>query len=111
MQAILAHTDRLPSLPNRRALEAELQQAAALTNGRTPLCTLILVDLDAFSQVNTKYGHQGGDLVLRQAAGMIKQLVRGRDMVARFGGDAFAMLLSQTTLHDALPFAERVRKL
>jgi diguanylate cyclase (GGDEF)-like protein len=50
-------------------------------------------------------------VILRQAAGAIKQLARGRDMVARFGSDTFAMLLNQTTLHDALPIAERVRKL
>jgi diguanylate cyclase (GGDEF)-like protein len=80
-------------------------------NGRIPLCTLLFVDLDGFARVNTEYGHQGGDLVLRQAAGMIKQLVRGRDMVARFGGDTFAMLLNETTMHDALPMAERLRKL
>ena len=49
-------------------------------------------------------------MILRQAAGKIKQLIRGRDMVARFGGDTFAVLLNQTTLHDALPIAERVRK-
>ena len=111
MQAILTHADLLTSLPNRRALEAELERAATQANGRTPLCTLVFIDLDAFSQVNTEYGHQGGDLVLRQAAAMIKQLVRGRDVVARFGGDTFAMLLNQTTLHDALPIAERVRNL
>lgn len=110
MQAILTHTDLLTSLPNRRALEVELERAAAEPTGRSPLCTLIFVDLDAFSQVNTKYGHQGGDMILRQAAGLMKQVARGRDMVARFGGDTFAVLLSQTTLHDALPIAERVRQ-
>jgi diguanylate cyclase (GGDEF)-like protein len=111
MQAILTHADLLTSLPNRRALEAELARAAGAAGARIPLATLIFIDLDGFSQVNTEYGHQGGDLVLRQAAGAIKQLVRGRDMIARVGGDAFAMLLNQTTLHDALPIAERVRKL
>jgi diguanylate cyclase (GGDEF)-like protein len=111
MQAILTHTDLLTSLPNRRALDAELERLAVQPSGRSPLCTLMLIDLDAFSHVNSEYGHQGGDVILRQAAGMIKQLVRGRDMVARFSGDTFAMLLSQTTLHDALPIAERVRTL
>jgi diguanylate cyclase len=111
MQAILTHTDLLTSLPNRRALEAELSRAGAQAHGRTPLCTLAFIDLDGFSKVNTEYGHQGGDLVLRQVAGMIKQMVRGRDMVARFGGDTFAMLLNQITLHDALPLAERLRTL
>jgi diguanylate cyclase (GGDEF)-like protein len=110
MQAILTHTDLLTSLPNRRALEAELARAANLSANRSPLCTLMLVDLDGFSRVNTEYGHQGGDVILRQAAAKIKPLMRGRDMIARYGGDSFALLLSQTTLHDALPVAERVRK-
>lgn len=110
MQAILTHADLLTSLPNRRALEAELTRAADQTTNRSPLCTLILVDLDAFANVNSDYGHQGGDVILRQVAGKIKHLIRGRDMVARYGGDTFAVLLNQTTLHDALPIAERVRK-
>jgi diguanylate cyclase (GGDEF)-like protein len=110
MQAILTHTDLSTSLPNRRALEAELARAADQSTSRTPLCTLMLVDLDGFSRVNTAYGHQGGDVILRQAAAKIKPLMRGRDMVARYGGDSFAILLGQTTLHDALPIAERVRK-
>jgi diguanylate cyclase (GGDEF)-like protein len=108
MQAILTHADLLTSLPNRRAFIDELQRAA-LHGGRAPLATVILVDLDSFSLVNREYGHQGGDLILRQAAAAIKKLTRGRDMVARFSGDTFALLLNQTTLHDALPLAERIR--
>lgn len=109
MQAILTHTDLLTSLPNRNAFEAELERAASQA-GRTPLVTVLFVDLDAFLLINKEYGHQGGDVVLRQAAGIMKSLVRGRDMIARLRGDTFAILLNQTTLHDALPFAERVRK-
>jgi diguanylate cyclase (GGDEF)-like protein len=109
MQAILTHADLLTSLPNRRALVDELQRAAA-QRGHMPLATLLFVDLDSFSLVNSKYGHQGGDVILRQAAAAIKTLARGRDMVARFCGDTFALLLNQTTLHDALPIAERIRK-
>jgi diguanylate cyclase (GGDEF)-like protein len=110
MQAILTHADLLTSLPNRRALEAEMQQLAEQSTGRSPMCTLIFIDLDGFANVNTEYGHQGGDVILRQAAAKIKHLARGRDMVARYGGDTFAILLGQTTLHDALPIAERVRQ-
>jgi diguanylate cyclase (GGDEF)-like protein len=111
MQAILTHADLLTSLPNRRALEAELVRVTEQSTSRAPLCTLLLIDLDGFANVNTDYGHQGGDVILRQAAGKIKQLIRGRDMVARFAGDTFAVLLNQTTLHDAMPIAERVRKM
>ena len=109
MQAILTHADLLTSLPNRRALVAELQRAASQT-GQTPKATLVLIDLDSFSLVNSEYGHQGGDMILRQAAAEVKKLARGRDLVARYRGDTFALLLNQTTLHDALPIAEKVRK-
>jgi len=110
MQAILTHADLLTSLPNRRALEAELARVAHQSNSHAPIASLMLIDLDHFAEVNTDYGHQGGDVILRQAAAKIKQLIRGRDMVARFAGDTFAVLLNQTTLHDALPIAERLRK-
>jgi diguanylate cyclase len=109
MQAIFTHADLLTSLPNRRALIAEMQRAAGQT-GQTPKATLIFIDLDSFSLVNREYGHQGGDMILRQAAAEVKKLARGRDLVARFRGDTFALLLNQTTLHDALPIAEKVRK-
>ncbi|HEY3391893.1 MAG TPA: diguanylate cyclase [Lacipirellulaceae bacterium] len=110
MQAILSHTDLLTSLPNRRAFEAELERAATRPKNRA-LCTVVFVDLDKFARVNTEYGHEGGDVVLRQAAGIIKAMLRGKDLVARYGGDSFALLLHETTLHDALPMAERIRKL
>src|SRR5262249_25015817 len=68
-----------------------------------------LVDLDKFARVNAQYGHQGGDVILRQAAGVIKQLLNGKELVARYSGDTYAILLHQTTLHDALPIVERMR--
>jgi diguanylate cyclase (GGDEF)-like protein len=108
MQAILTHADLLTSLPNRKAFEAELERAS-MQGGRTPLATVILVDLDGFGSVNREYGHQGGDVILRQCASIVKRIARGRDMVARYCGDTFALLLNQTTLHDALPMAERIR--
>jgi diguanylate cyclase (GGDEF)-like protein len=109
MQAILTHVDLLTSLPNRRALLAELERVARHAD-HTPKATLIFVDMDSFSSVNSEYGHQGGNMILRQVAEELKKLARGRDLVARFRGDTFAILLNQTTLHDALPIAERVRK-
>jgi diguanylate cyclase (GGDEF)-like protein len=110
MQAILSHTDLLTSLPNRRAFEAELERAATRSKNRAAMCTVMFVDLDKFAKVNTEYGHEGGDVILRQTAGVIKEMLRGKDLVARYGGDTFAVLLNETTLHDALPFAERIRK-
>jgi diguanylate cyclase (GGDEF)-like protein len=110
MQAILTHTDLLTALPNRRAFEAELEKATDMSKGRKAVSTVLIVDLDRFGQVNTQYGHQGGDVILRQAAAMLKQLVRGKDLVARYAGDSFAILVSDSTVHDALPAAERIRR-
>jgi len=109
MQAVLSHIDLLTSLPNRRAFEAELAQLAAGARGRSAYSTIIFLDLDRFGQINSQYGHQGGDVILRQAAGVLKQQMRGRDTIARFVGDSYAIILAQTTLHDALPLAERLR--
>jgi diguanylate cyclase (GGDEF)-like protein len=110
MQAILTHTDLLTSLPNRRAFEMELGKAAGGSTGRRLISTILMIDLDHFERVNTQYGHQGGDVIMRQAAGRIKQLVRGKDLVARYAGDSFAVLVSESTMHDALPTAEKIRK-
>jgi diguanylate cyclase (GGDEF)-like protein len=109
MQAVLSHTDLLTSLPNRRAFDAELALCDRRSRGKGAYSTVVLVDLDQFARVNAQYGHQGGDVILRQAAATIKQLMNGKDLVARFGGDTFGILLHQTTLHDALPIVERIR--
>jgi diguanylate cyclase (GGDEF)-like protein len=69
-----------------------------------------MIDLDHFGRVNSQYGHQGGDVILHQAASRIKQLVRGKDLVARYAGDSFAVLINESTLHDALPMAEKIRR-
>jgi diguanylate cyclase len=110
MQAILSHTDVLTSLPNRRAFEAELEKTVRGAKGKAPMCTVFFIDLDHFANVNNEYGHQGGDVVLRQSASLMKELVRGQDLATRYGGDTFAVVLPLTTVHDALPIAERIRK-
>lgn len=109
MQAILSHADLLTALPNRRALE-ELLASAAASNGQRPSpCSLILVDLEDFTEVNNKHGYPGGDAVLRQAAILLKRLSQGQATTARFGGDCFALLMPGVTLAKAMPVAERVR--
>jgi diguanylate cyclase (GGDEF)-like protein len=109
MQAVLSHTDLLTSLPNRRAFEAEVEQLAARAQGKSAYFTIMFLDLDHFNNINSQYGHQGGDVILRQTAGIVKQMMRGRDTVARYAGDTYAFVLPQTSMHDALPIAERLR--
>lgn len=110
MQAILTHTDLLTSLPNRRAFEEELTRSATELRNSGTLCSVMFVDIDRFKDVNAQYGHQGGDVILRQTAGLVKEMIRGRDLVARYGGDTLAVILHQTTLLDSLPTVERIRK-
>ena len=88
----LAERDALTGLWNRRGLE---RHVAALSPGRrtgTGLA-LLLLDLDGFKQVNDSYGHEAGDLVLREVANQITAVVRHDDVVARLGGDEFVLVL------------------
>jgi diguanylate cyclase (GGDEF)-like protein len=67
------------------------------------------MDLDHFKDINDAYGHQTGNIVLREVAGVIKQCIRDVDIVARYGGEEFVVILPQTGDHDALTIAERIR--
>jgi diguanylate cyclase len=101
--------DPLTSLWNRRAFDhmLELQVETAAKNN-TPIC-LILADVDHFKKVNDGFGHLIGDEILRLVAGTISKNVKGRDFVARFGGEEFALILPQTALDNALKLALQVR--
>ncbi|MGF1474009.1 MAG: diguanylate cyclase domain-containing protein [Geminicoccaceae bacterium] len=94
----LAMTDPLTGLANRRALmdgmREQLQQPAR-ANTRT---AVLLIDLDGFKAVNDHFGHDVGDRMLKRVAGAIREVVRADDLVARFGGDEFALL--QTAVRD-----------
>jgi diguanylate cyclase (GGDEF)-like protein len=69
-----------------------------------------MVDLDRFKSVNDTYGHQAGDVVLKQLAHILKREAREIDRVGRYGGEEFMLLLPGTVLDAAVTFAERVRK-
>jgi two-component system cell cycle response regulator len=106
----LATRDALTGVANRRlfdeSLEREIARAARLV---TPL-SLIVLDVDHFKQVNDSYGHQTGDLVLREVADALVSQTKALDVVARLGGDEFVILLPGCAHDDALGVAERVRR-
>jgi diguanylate cyclase (GGDEF)-like protein len=88
-----ALTDALTGLANRRALDADLTRAAALTNrGQAPFA-LMHLDLDFFKAVNDTLGHAAGDYVLAETANILREETRKSDTVARVGGDEFVIIL------------------
>ena len=105
-----ARTDALTGLPNRRALDDELnRRLASYRRQGTPLGVL-LVDVDRFKSVNDRYGHLVGDQVLKAVADALRQAVRDCDLLARFGGEEFAVLVAGATREEFRNAAERVRK-
>jgi len=103
-------TDDLTGLSNSRYLNAALRREAkrASRSGR-PL-SLLFLDLDGFKQVNDTYGHQAGSRTLAEAAGVIRGCARETDVVARFGGDEFSLILPDTSQDGAVSVATRIRE-
>ncbi len=90
--------DPLTGLPNRRALD--LQLAAATSEASQP-CSVALIDLDRFKDVNDGHSHAEGDVVLRRIATTLRATLRSHDVVARYGGDEFVVIMPSTPLAEA----------
>jgi diguanylate cyclase len=104
-----ASTDALTGLANRKAFDTALQEHSAMANDtRRELC-LIMADIDHFKHFNDSHGHLIGDKLLRFVANILKDSLKGQDLVARFGGEEFAILLPNTPLRGALAVAESLR--
>lgn len=105
-----ARTDSLTGCTNRRYFlelaARELSRARRHTSG----LSLLMLDLDHFKNVNDSYGHPVGDLVLQKLVQICEQTLREEDLVARFGGEEFVVLLPETGSVEALDIAERLRR-
>lgn len=105
-----AYVDTLTGLRNRRYFYKKLaHELERVRRAKSPI-SLALVDIDNFKSINDKYGHISGDKVLKQLASIFQQNTRVIDTVARWGGEEFAVILSETGPEGASVFAERLRK-
>jgi len=104
-----AMSDPLTGALNRRAFDQRLATAIADAESTGEPLVLLLADIDHFKRFNDRFGHQIGDQVLRLVAGTMGDNVKGRDSVARIGGEEFAILLPQTRLADAVALAGVMR--
>lgn len=106
---LLSLTDELTGLPNRRAFLRRLEDEVARVQRYGFPLTLALIDLDKFKEVNDKYGHAGGDEVLRVYSKNILSIFRHHDLVARYGGEEFAVLLPNTESEGAMRALTKVK--
>lgn len=103
----LSMLDPLTGLYNRRGLQNRLDTVLSLENTEH---YVLLLDIDHFKAYNDHYGHMMGDQALIQVSAAIRNAVRSRDIVARFGGEEFMVLLTNSTAENALQAAERIRQ-
>ncbi len=101
--------DPLTGLSNRRYLQEYTEKLVAGAKRRGTLVGLIMCDLDYFKQVNDSYGHNVGDIVLRETANIIRTSVRESDIVVRFGGEEFLVVLFDIRECEAVNVAEKIR--
>ena len=107
----LSSTDRLTGLFNRGHWEEMLRQDYARHCRYERNASLVMFDIDHFKKINDTYGHPAGDAVIQQAADLLRQCTRDADIVGRYGGEEFVVLLPDTDSEGAVNFAERLRQL
>lgn len=105
--------DFLTGAYNRKAwderIHAECNRLNAMADTRRDALSIAFIDIDHFKQINDSYGHAAGDEVIRQVARFIIHSVKGKDMVARIGGEEFALLLPETPIEGAVAISEYIR--
>jgi diguanylate cyclase (GGDEF)-like protein len=106
----LTRTDPLTELANRRHFSERIEEMVLLSQRRSQPLSLIISDIDKFKRVNDTFGHGEGDRILVEFAQLMQRSTRAEDLVARFGGEEFAILLPLTASGQAYSLAERIRK-
>jgi diguanylate cyclase (GGDEF)-like protein len=105
----LACTDGLTGLYNHRQFKKMFSEEVTRAGRYGKPLSIILFDADDFKKFNDTYGHPNGDIVLKELARLLRELLRGCDTIFRYGGEEFVALLPETAFHEALHVAERIR--
>ncbi|MBF0624533.1 MAG: diguanylate cyclase [Magnetococcales bacterium] len=103
--------DALTGLHNRRFLEEYVETMVATAQRKEQRFSILMIDLDHFKQVNDTHGHEAGDTVLRTIAQLVARQVRTSDLVIRFGGEEFMVLLQETSGFTGDMVAEKIRRI
>jgi len=106
----LGLTDPLTQVNNRRYFDQRLDAEAAVVQRHQQPLSCMFLDVDHFKRVNDEQGHQAGDKVLQQVAHLIAKQLRHSDLLSRYGGEEFVVLLPNTLLKDGWEIAERIRQ-
>ena len=106
----LSITDELTGLANRRHFESCLEKEFLRAKRYNNKLTLVMFDADFFKKINDTYGHQCGDYILKQISNAALQTFRQTDMIFRYGGEEFAVILTETDIEQARIPLERFRK-
>jgi two-component system, cell cycle response regulator len=105
----MAMTDALTGLPNRRSAMSRMKDVVAETSRYREKLSCIMIDVDHFKQINDTYGHDNGDLVLKEIARIFSSKARSYDMVSRIGGEEFLVICARSDREDSRQLAERLR--
>ena len=108
-QAQAAITDAITGLPNHRAIMSRIDEEVARCERAQSQCAILFLDIDHFKRVNDTWGHRAGDAILREVATRLQTTLRLSDVVGRYGGEEFALLLPETDVIGASETAERLR--
>ena len=104
----LSEKDALTGIYNRGKFDQELSRAINMAERYEYIFSLIMIDLDNLKTVNDQMGHQAGDKILKEFAGLVRSQLRASDLFARWGGDEFIVLLPYTDSEQAIAMAERI---
>jgi diguanylate cyclase (GGDEF)-like protein len=106
----IARTDPLTNLSNRRDMLEKLDYEKVRFSRGNQSFVIIICDIDNFKKINDTYGHDFGDVVLKRISSIMKKTLRKQDVVSRWGGEEFLLLLPETTITGGIIAAEKIRK-